>query len=62
MQKRNLSIRKAAADSGVFLYEVADQLGVGEYTFCRRLRRELSEEEQDQVLAIIRDLAKEKEE
>lgn len=57
MQKKNLSIRKAAEDSRVFLYEVADKLGVGEYTFCRRLRRELPEEEQTAIIQIIKEIS-----
>ena len=57
MERKNCLIRKAAEDSGVFLYQVAERLGVGEYTFCRKLRKELPEAEQQRVLEVIRELA-----
>lgn len=43
MIKRNAEIRAAAKSAGVFLYEIAEQLGVSEPTFNRYLRKELSE-------------------
>jgi hypothetical protein len=37
-------------------------MGLTEFTLSRKLRHELSDEDQARVLEIIRDLAKEKEE
>ena len=41
MIKKNTDIRKAAKDSGVFLWEIADKLGVSEPTLNRWLRKEM---------------------
>ena len=36
MIKKNVDVRKAAKDSGVFLWEIADKLGVSEPTVNRK--------------------------
>ena len=41
MIKKNVDVRKAAKDSGVFLWEIADKLGVSEPTLNRWLRKDL---------------------
>ena len=41
--KRNEDIRAMARKNGVYLYEIAEVLGVSEPTFIRWLRKELSE-------------------
>ena len=41
MIKKNVDVRKAAKDSGVFLWEIADKLGVSEPTLNRWLRKEM---------------------
>ena len=43
MIKKNVDVRKAAKDSGVFLWEIADKLGVSEPTLNRWLRKEMSD-------------------
>lgn len=60
--KHNLTIRDEASRSGVRLWQVAERMGLTEFTLSRKLRHELSDEDQARVLEIIRDLAKEKEE
>lgn len=56
----NIDIRKAAKENGVFLYDIAERLGVCEMTVTRLLRRELSSEKKAQINAIIAELAAEK--
>lgn len=41
MLKKNIEIRKAAKENGVFLWEIADKLGVSEPTLNRYLRKEM---------------------
>lgn len=58
---KNRDIRNAAAGNGVFLWQVADVLGIADSSFSRKLRNELSAEEKQKILAIITQLAKEAE-
>ncbi|MCM1059832.1 MAG: hypothetical protein NC452_06025 [Eubacterium sp.] len=59
--KRNLDVRAAAKSAGVFLWEIADKLGVSEPTFIRSLRKELSDARKANVLAAIEDIKREHE-
>ena len=52
----NLAIRKAAKEAGIPLWKVAEQYGVTDSTFSRKLRRELPKGEQDKLLKIITSL------
>ena len=56
----NIDIRKLAKESGVFLYDIAERLGVCEMTVTRLLRRELPDAKKAQLKEIIADLAAEK--
>ena len=53
----NQEIRKRAAEKGVYLWQIADVLGITDGTFSRKLRKELSEDEKTHILQIIDDLA-----
>lgn len=53
----NTDIRAAAKQAGVFLYAIADKLGVSEPTMTRLLRRELPEEKKSEIKGIIAELA-----
>ena len=53
MIKKNTDIRKAAKDSGVFLWEIADKLGVSEPTGNRYLRKEMSDNQKAKFFAAI---------
>lgn len=59
--KRNLDIRAAAKSAGVFLWEIADNLGVSELTFIRSLRKELSDARKTTVFAAIEEIKREHE-
>ena len=59
--EKNATIRKAAKDHRVFLWQIAEELGISEFTLCRKLRKELPEAEQEKILSLIRELAKEEE-
>lgn len=49
----NADLKTAAKKNGVYLYAVADKLGISESTMTRLLRHELSKAKKTQILAII---------
>lgn len=57
----NIEIRNRAKEVGVKLWEIADRYGVNDGNFSRKLRRELPEEERERILAIIDQIAAERE-
>lgn len=56
----NLRIRAAAAGANLKLWELADELHIHETSLSRKLRKELSDEEQDKIIAVINRLAAER--
>lgn len=58
---KNLSIRERAKQKGVFLWQIAEKLGLADGNFSRKLRRELSPAEQEKIIRIIDELAGEPE-
>ena len=50
---KNKKLRIALKEKGIYLWEAADYLGISEATMIRKLRRELPEEEQDRIIALI---------
>lgn len=59
---KNREIHEAFLKTNIKKWEVAEMLGIADTTFSKKLRRELSETEKNQILDIIKDLgSKEKE-
>ena len=56
---KNKDVRSAIADAGLRMWQVAEALNIADTTFCRKLRRELSDEDKARVYAAIAELAKE---
>ena len=54
----NETIRTAARKKRVRLWEIADYLEVSDNTLFRRMRHELTPEEQQKILMIIDELSK----
>lgn len=50
----NIEIRDALKKKRMFYYELADALGVTEWTLSRKLRKELPDDEKKQILKIIK--------
>lgn len=50
---KNEMIRKALDDSGMKQWELAEILGISEFTLSRKLRHELPQEEKDRILDLI---------
>lgn len=49
----NIDLKIACLQNNIRLYEIASELGISEFTFSRRLRKELDPEEKEKVLKII---------
>ncbi|MBT2755890.1 hypothetical protein J7E71_08010 [Mesobacillus foraminis] len=52
----NEEIRKLLKKEKVHAWQVADALEIHENTFCKRMRKELSEEEKNVVYEVIQQL------
>lgn len=56
---KNQDIRRAAAEAGIKLWQIADALGIADCSFSRKLRKELSHDEKGKIFSIIQGLSKE---
>ena len=56
----NTEIREKAKQAGVCLWEVAEEYGMNDGNFSRKLRKELPQEEKKNILEIIDRLSKER--
>lgn len=56
---KNQDIRRMAAGARVKLWQIAEELGIADCNFSRKLRKELPEEEKKRIIAIIKRLSKE---
>lgn len=56
---KNQEIRMAVKKSGVRFWMVAEELGIQDSALSRKLRKELSSEEKEEILGIIDRLAQE---
>ncbi len=57
---KNLTIRRAAKENGVHLWQIAERVGLTDSNFSRKLRRELPNEERERILQMIDEMAAEK--
>lgn len=55
----NAIIREEAKERGVKLWQVADAMGIADFTLSRKLRKELPEDEQEKILEVIEKIAAE---
>lgn len=50
----NKEIKKEMAIAGLKQYQVANMLGISESAFCKKLRKELTKDEQNKIIMLIR--------
>ena len=50
----NLEIRQAMKERRMFNYELAELMGISEFTLSRKLWNELPQEEKERILNLIR--------
>lgn len=55
----NRDVRAGAAGAGVRLWQIAEELGITDSSFSRKLRKELPQDEKDRIFTIIEKLSKE---
>lgn len=55
----NQDIRRTAAGAGVRLWQIAEELGIADCSFSRKLRKELPQAEKQEIFDIIKRLSKE---
>lgn len=60
MQRPNDDLRERAQKKGVYLWQIAERLGVHPSTMSVRLRRELGKDEKKTVQRIIDEIAKDR--
>lgn len=53
----NAEIKRTAKERGIPLWKIAEKMGIGDYTLSRKMRHELPQEEQDQIIEIMDALA-----
>lgn len=58
---KNQDIRAEIKTAGLYLWQIADALGINDGNFSRKLRHELSDEEKAKIRAIIAELSTQKE-
>lgn len=56
---KNKDIRAYASKKGVYLWQIAESLGIADSNFSRKLRKELPEEIKKKIFKIIDELAAE---
>lgn len=49
----NIGVRQALLVAGIKNYELAEMLGISEWTLSRKLRKELPPEEQRRIIELI---------
>ena len=49
---KNIDIRQALKEKNIKDWQFADALNIAEFTLCRRLRYELSEEQKEKILYV----------
>ena len=52
----NLEVRTAIRNAGLYQWQVGEYLGLSESAVCRKLRKELTNEERERFLTAIREL------
>ena len=57
MYSKNLDLKTEAKAAGVYLWQIADKLGMRDNEFIRKLRKELSAEKKAEIRAIIKELS-----
>lgn len=56
----NEVIKALARQRGVFLWEIAEAIGIADSNLSRKLRRELPPQQQNDLLTVVESIAKKK--
>ena len=58
MTRANQDIRKKIRDAGLRNWQIADEMGIHDCTFCRWLRHEMNDEQKEHIRSAIEKLTK----
>lgn len=58
---KNQDLRNEIKSAGLYLWQIADALGINDGNFSRKLRHELSDEEKARIRVIIMELSAQRE-
>lgn len=50
---KNLKLRSALKERGIYLWQLAKILGISEATMCRKMREEMSEAEVNRIIFLL---------
>ena len=53
---KNLDVRLEIAAAGLLLWQIADNLGIADTSFSRKLRKELSDNDKEKIRTAIQEL------
>ena len=56
-RKCNEAVQSAIKESNLFQWQIAEHIGISEFTFCRWLRNELTDERKELVMKAIAELS-----
>lgn len=56
---KNLDIRAELKQAGIFIWQIADKMGISDMTLTRKFRYELSDEEKNNIRRMIADIQNE---
>ena len=61
MIQANRDIRKLAEENNIYLWQIANEIGILDTNFSKKLRSELPENEKKRIIKIIKKLAERRE-
>ena len=61
MIKANQDIRRMAKENGIYFWQIAEEYGVADATFTRKMRKELPKVEKERIFSIIAKIKSQKE-
>lgn len=56
----NQELRQFIKENRILHYEIAEKIGISEYTLCKRLRKKLSDEQRERIISAVKQLRKER--
>jgi len=56
MTRANKDIRRIAKEKGIYLWQIADRLGMYDSNFSKLLRKELPNDNRERIMQIINEL------
>ena len=52
----NKDIKQLLKSKGIYKWQLAEKLGTNEYSFSRKMRKELPKEEKEKIIKVIKEM------